>query len=85
MAEFTVEMIGVQDTILRECADPGMKRKDIALTYAFGLRQSVMSAAATKEIDWHAVNRAILERWSMAGLKYIKELAWAYAEGKKTP
>lgn len=29
-----------------------------------------------RDIDWSAVNSAILTRWSMSGLGYIKERAW---------
>lgn len=63
------EMIGAEQEIMREIADPKMKREDIALTYAFLIRQS-------EHPDWSKINRAILERWSMAGLKWIKERAW---------
>ena len=28
------------------------------------------------DVDWPAVNAAIIERWSLAGLRHIKKLAW---------
>lgn len=28
------------------------------------------------DVDWGVVNAAILTRWSMSGLQYIKTLAW---------
>ena len=34
---------------------------------------------AAIEIDWPSVNRAIIEKWSVAGLRYIKTRAWALA------
>lgn len=77
-----VEMVGVEDTLLREIAEPAMKRKDIALTYAYGLRNEF---SGSEVIDWKAVNGAILTRWSMAGLTYIKERAWKLYEGKIEP
>lgn len=71
---FSVEMVGVEGALLREIADKRMKRNDIALTYAFGLR-------GNEVIDWKLVNAAILDRWSMAGLTYIKQRAWKLHEG----
>jgi hypothetical protein len=65
-----VEMVDVQGQLMAEIADPRMKRADVALTYAFGLRQH-------DDVDWPTVNRAIVERWSMAGLDWIKTRAWA--------
>lgn len=33
-------------------------------------------------VDFKAVNDAILSRWSLAGLKYIKEKAWKQFQAK---
>lgn len=63
------EMLDVQVQLLAEIANPRMKREDVALTYAFGLRQG-------SGVDWLTVNNAIIERWSMAALKWIKTYAW---------
>lgn len=52
-------------------ADPQMKRNDIAILYRDLLQQP--------GIDWRAINAAIIERWSKAGLIYIKERAWKLA------
>jgi hypothetical protein len=79
---FTVEMIGVEEALLRDIPDPAFKRNAIALTYAFGLRNEF---SGSEVIDWKRVNAAILERWSMAGLTYIKERAWKLYEGKISP
>jgi hypothetical protein len=46
-------MHDVRGTILRDVADPAMKRKDIALTYAFGLRQGLTVD------EWREINAAI--------------------------
>ena len=70
-----VEMIDVQQQILREIEDPLMTRDDVAFTYAFGLRSSEI-------INWAAVNRAIMDRWSVSALTYIKEKAWKRVEGR---
>lgn len=65
-----VTMVDVEGQILREIADPKMKRDDVKLTYAFGIRD------CPDDVDWRRVNHAILDRWSMNALKYIKEGAW---------
>lgn len=64
-----VDMVDVQGQLEREIADERMTRDDVALTYAFGLRQH-------DEVDWPKVNQAIINRWSFAALRYIKEKAW---------
>jgi hypothetical protein len=32
------------------------------------------------DFDWSLVNHAIMERWSVSGLNYIKREAWKIAE-----
>jgi hypothetical protein len=61
------------DTLLREIADPAMKRADVALTYAMALRSDWKT-------DWGAVNRAIIARWSRSALVFIKTQAGKIAE-----
>lgn len=51
-------------------------RNEVAEWYAASLR--------TRGAEWDTfqyLNRAILRRWSPAGLKYIKERAWKIATG----
>ncbi len=64
-----VEMVDPQRIVLIEIADRRMTRDDIALTYAYCLRQGETDRIAE-------INQAILARWSMAALKYIKTEAW---------
>ena len=80
MERTTTNSIGVglvdpERTILREIADPRMKRDDIAATYAFLLR--------AEGVDIEKVNRAILDRWSMNALHYIKDRARKLYLGKR--
>lgn len=70
-----VDLVDPQGTILREIADKRMTRDDVALTYAFAIRQRA-------EIDWPAVNRAIIDRWSLNALMYVKDRAWKLVEGR---
>ena len=58
----------VEKMILDEIENKAFKRKAIALTYAIAL-------TVPYEVDWGKINRAIINRWSPSGLKYIKELA----------
>ena len=64
-----MEIANVESALFEEILDREMTRDDVALTYAFGLR-------SVEPIDWLAVNRAIIARWSKSALKYIKEQAW---------
>lgn len=65
-----MELACCTQTLLGEIAMPEMKRNDVAKTYALALRSS-------EETDWSAVNRAIIERWSMHALTWIKTRAWS--------
>lgn len=70
MSDFTVTMVDVQGQLEREIADRRIGRKDVMLTYAFGIRD------CPDEVDWPKVNRLIIDRWSLNALKFIKEGAW---------
>lgn len=54
--------------------EPTHVQKDVAALYAVAIRCDVGIT------DWPTVNRAIIDRWSLAALKRIKELAWKAAE-----
>ena len=64
-----VEMACCESVILNEIAQ-GLNQKQIAQSYALALRSSWPT-------DWAKVNKAIIERWSVAGLNRIKNLAWS--------
>lgn len=67
-----MELANCENTLLGEIACPEMRRKDVARTYALALRSSERGS-----IDWMKVNAAIIERWSMFALKWIKQQAWS--------
>lgn len=73
MSDALLRMIGVERLILQEIK-VGVTRDDVALTYAFGLRDE------RGLVDWKKVNRAIIARWSISALQYIKQRAWARKE-----
>lgn len=70
-----VELMDVENVILEEIAVPEVKRKSIAQTYAFGIGSS-------EDINWKRINEAIVKRWSISGLNYIKRIAWKMVEHK---
>lgn len=74
-----VEMVDPCGQALREIADGRMFRNDVALTYAFIIRQRITGP------ELAAVNKAAMERWSRSGLEYIKKRAWAIVEGRIEP
>lgn len=63
------------DAIVREVA-ACKTRNDAAALYARAMRSwnNYDSAA------WVALNEAIMDKWSRAGLIYVKEKAWKLAE-----
>ena len=67
-----VSLVDPEGQLLREIEDKRMTRDDVKATYAFALYQA-------DEVDFAKVNAAILDRWSMAALRYIKEGAWRMA------
>jgi len=73
-----IELVNCEATLLAEIADSRMKRNDIATSYAMALCSSERDS-----IDWSKVNHAIIDRWSIAALRYIKDRAWRIAEGRE--
>lgn len=63
------ELACCTEVLLNEIAHKELTQKDIAMTYGLALRSS-------HPTDWPDVNRAIIERWSLSGLKRIKKAAW---------
>ena len=66
-----IELTHCEATLLREIKDRRMKRADIALTYRLTLQSSEW-----RGVDWKKVNAAIISRWSLYGLNWIKSQAW---------
>lgn len=66
-----LEMVDCERALLEEIADPKMKRRDVAKSYALTIKSSEFV-----QIDFDRVNRAIMQRWSASGLEWIKKQAW---------
>jgi len=69
MSDYNMEIACVESVIENEIA-MGLTQKQIAQTYALGLRSSWPT-------DWKRVNEAIIKRWSFSGLNRIKNMAWS--------
>lgn len=63
-------LVARTQTLLDEIARKRTTRKDVAKTYALAIRSS-------EDTDWTAVNKAIIGRWSLSALKWIKGQAWS--------
>lgn len=59
--------------IMNEIADKVFTRKDVAATYSILLQKETPTETLAK------VNRAIIDRWSPAALRWVKEQAWKQA------
>ena len=65
------------DTILNEISDTSLHQKDIATTYAAMIYWS--QPPDKLQFDVAKINKAIIERWSINGLRRIKEMAWDWS------
>ena len=68
MSDVKIELAAVEQQIENEI-EMGLTQRQIAQTYALGLRSSWPT-------DWARVNAAILKRWPK-GLERIKKMAWS--------
>jgi len=64
------ELMCSTSVLLGEIGDLEMTPADVALTYRLALQSS-------EKTDWPKVNAAIIQRWRLRGLNYIKKSAWA--------
>lgn len=65
-----IELMLCTKTLLWEIANRKMYRKDVAKTYCLALKSS-------EKTEWRTVNMAIIDRWSISGLEWIKKQAWS--------
>lgn len=57
--------------LLEEIADPAMRRIDVAKTYRL-----ILASGEQDRVNWRTVNTAIIDRWSVSALDWIKQFAW---------
>ena len=70
-----VELMFCEEAILQEIDDKNFTRDSVAITYAFCID-------STENPDFAKINRAIVKRWSLSVLAYIKKEAWKLKEGR---
>lgn len=66
----SIELMFCEEIILQEIADKHSTRDDVALTYAF-----CRDAKESQNVNFRTINEAIVERWSISALEYIKDKA----------
>ena len=71
-----VQLLDCERIILQMVADKEAIRDSIVTPYAFAI-------CSDEEIDFKKINMAIIERWSMNALRYIKHKAWKLVEEKQ--
>jgi hypothetical protein len=64
-----LELACCTETLLNEIAN-GATRTAVAQTYRLAMH-------SRSETDWKRVNEAIIARWSVSGLTWIKKQAWS--------
>lgn len=71
-----LELYLTTETLLQEIHNKKFKRDNIVMTYALALM-------STDTTDWKRVNTAIINRWSLSALEYIKNKAWGMIKQKR--
>lgn len=70
-----VELMSCEEGIIEEIESGDFTRDEITLTYAFYI-------SSNQKPDFGKINRAIVTRWSVSALNYIKKKAWKIVEGR---
>ena len=65
-----IELSCCTEVLINHIQDKRVKRKFIAKLYALAIQSS-------ETVDWKEVNKAIIDRWSVSALQYIKNSAWS--------
>jgi len=78
---YRINLVRCTDTVLNELKN-GCTRKSLSLTYAMAMRSA---AQGDDKPDWPKINKAILAKYSMSGLEFIKKRAWGILSGKVQP
>ena len=67
----SIDFAELENRIMATIENRKMTRREVAEVYALGVR-----LRAYNILDWRRVNTAIVERWSVSGLTWIKREAW---------
>ena len=69
-------------TLIGSRGGPRCTRMDVVPLYATGLLLECFAKPPAAKTSWAKVNDAIIARWSVSGLCWIKKQAWLRAERK---
>lgn len=75
-------MLDTTNQLCNEIERLRLPQKDVALTFALALNSGYAGVCQT---DWKTVEETALRRWKRSGWTRVKELGWAYFEGRKSP
>ena len=59
---------------------PDCRRADVVPLYGVGILLEHFARPPQARTSWARVNQAIIRRWSVSGLQWIKQRAWQRAE-----
>lgn len=79
--DIQINLVCCTQVILNDL-EKGGTQKGIALTYAMAIKSEAQQA---DKPDWKAINEAIIAKWGVRKLAYIKKRAWDILEGKTKP
>ncbi len=65
------------EKLLEEINILKLNQSSVARTYSLAIQAG--------DTDWQAVNEAIINRWSVAGLNRVKQMAWRHLETSQPP
>lgn len=68
LSGWIIELACCTQTLLHQVSMREVTQPMLAETYA-------MAMLSSEETDWHAVNEAIIARWSFSGLNRVREIA----------
>jgi hypothetical protein len=75
------DLMDFTEAILPIVAYPS-RRKDVVPIYATAILYEVFARPAVSKTRWSVVNDAIIDRWSVSGLVWIKTRAWKHAQAE---
>ena len=63
-----IELVNTTETLL-DTIKKAKNRLEVSVVYKWAI-------CSSEETDWKKVNQAIINRWSINALDYIKKMAW---------
>lgn len=77
-----INLVCCTDVILQDLGAAEATQREVALTYAMAIKSQAQGA---DKPDWPTINKAIITRWNMKALEWIKKRAFDILAGKVDP